>query len=101
MRQHTRNDGKPPYLHSLTRRGLEVAQSRKPAPAISPKREWRPIEQPRAGRLAHDLHALGWAIEFHRAVGELAQTAGVHPATRPAATQSHKSAPPSAGTRSR
>ena len=70
LRRHTRDDGKPPYLYSLTRRGLEVAQARKPAPAISPKREWRPIEQPRAGRLAHDLHALGWAIEFHRAVGE-------------------------------
>jgi hypothetical protein len=72
LRQHTRNDGKPPYLYSLTRRGLKIAQGRRPAPAISPKREWRPIEQPRAGRLAHDLHALGWAIEFHRAVGELA-----------------------------
>ena len=69
---HSSNDGKPPLLHSLTRRGLEVAQQRQPAPAISPKREWKPIEQPRAGRLAHDLHALGWAIEFHRAVGDVA-----------------------------
>jgi hypothetical protein len=72
LRQHTRSDGKPPLFHSLTRRGLEVAQARKPAPVISPKREWRAIEQPRAGRLAHDLHALGWAIEFHCAAGELA-----------------------------
>jgi hypothetical protein len=69
---HSSNDGKPPLLHSLTRRGLEVAQQRQPAPAISPKREWKPIEQPHAGRLAHDLHALGWAIEFHHAVGDLA-----------------------------
>ena len=69
---HSSSDGKPPLLHSLTRRGLEVAQQREPAPAISPKREWKPIEQPHAGRLAHDLHALGWAIEFHRAVGDLA-----------------------------
>ena len=69
---HSSNDGKPPLLHSLTRRGLEVAQQREPAPAISPKREWKPIEQPHAGRLAHDLHALGWAIEFHRAAGDLA-----------------------------
>ena len=69
---HTSNDGKPPLLHSLTRRGLQVAQQREPAPAISPKREWKPIEQPHAGRLAHDLHAFGWAIEFHRAVSELA-----------------------------
>ena len=67
---HSSNDGKPPLLHSLTRRGLEVAQQREPAPAISPKREWKPIEQPHAARLAHDLHALGWAIEFHRAVGD-------------------------------
>jgi hypothetical protein len=58
--------------HSLTRRGLQIAQARKPAPAISPKREWRAIEQPRAGRLAHDLHALGWAIEFHHVAGNLA-----------------------------
>jgi hypothetical protein len=69
---HSSNDGKPPLLHSLTRRGLEVAQQREPAPAISPKRDWKPIEQPYAGRLAHDLHALGWAIEFHRAAGDLA-----------------------------
>jgi hypothetical protein len=72
LRERTRTDGKAPVLYSLTRRGLQVAQERAPAPAISPKREWRPIEQPRAGRLAHDLHALGWAIEFHRAVGEIA-----------------------------
>ena len=72
LRERTRTDGKAPVLYSLTRRGLQVAQGRTPAPAISPKREWRPIEQPRAGRLAHDLHALGWAIEFHRTVGELA-----------------------------
>jgi hypothetical protein len=69
---HSSNDGKPPLLHSLTRRGLEVAQQREPAPAISPRREWKPIEQPHAARLAHDLHALGWAIEFHRTVGDLA-----------------------------
>jgi hypothetical protein len=72
LREHSRTDGKPPLLHSVTRRGVQVAKEREPAPAISPKREWRPIEQLRAGALAHDLHALGWAIEFHRAVGELA-----------------------------
>jgi hypothetical protein len=72
LRERTRTDGKPPVLYSLTWRGLQAAKERKPAPAISPKREWRAIEQPRAGRLAHDLHALGWAIEFHRAVGEVA-----------------------------
>jgi hypothetical protein len=72
LRGHSSNDGKPPLLHSLTRRGLAVAQQRQPAPAISPKREWRPVEQPHAALLAHDLHALGWAIGFHRTVGELA-----------------------------
>ena len=72
LRERTRTDGKAPVLYSLTRRGLQVAQGRTPAPAISPKRDWRPIEQPRASRLAHDLHALGWAIEFHRTVGDAA-----------------------------
>ncbi|MHB1571099.1 MAG: replication-relaxation family protein, partial [Solirubrobacteraceae bacterium] len=72
LRGHSSNDGKPPLLHSLTRRGLDVAQQRQPAPAISPKRVWRPIEQPHTALLAHDLHALGWAIGFHRTVGELA-----------------------------
>jgi hypothetical protein len=72
LRGHSRNDGKPPLLHSLTRRGMQVAQGRKLAPAISPKREWRALEQPQAARLAHDLHALSWAIAFHRAAGKLA-----------------------------
>lgn len=53
-------------------RGLQVAQARKPAPAISPEREWRAIEQRRAARVPHDLHALSWVIAFHRAVGKLA-----------------------------
>jgi hypothetical protein len=72
LRRQTSADGKPPLLYSLTRRGLEVAQEREPAPAISPKREWHPIEQPNAGRLAHDLHALAWATAFHRTAGEFA-----------------------------
>ena len=72
IREHSRTDGRPPLLYSITRRGLDVAQARNPAPAISPKREWRPIEQRRAARLPHDLHALGWAIELHRTVGPLA-----------------------------
>jgi hypothetical protein len=72
LRRHTSADGKPPLLYSLTRRGLQVAQEREPGPAISPRREWRPIEQPHAGRLAHDLHALAWATAFHRAAGDSA-----------------------------
>jgi hypothetical protein len=71
IRQHTRSDGKPPLLYSLTRRGLEIAQTREP-PAISQRREWRPIEPGRALRLAHDLHALAWAIELHRLLGNVA-----------------------------
>jgi hypothetical protein len=71
IRQHTRSDGKPPLLYSLTRRGLEIAQTREP-PAISQKREWRPIEPGRALRLAHDLHALAWAIELHHLIGDVA-----------------------------
>ncbi|MGH2946711.1 MAG: replication-relaxation family protein [Solirubrobacteraceae bacterium] len=72
IREHSQRDGKLPLLYSLTRRGLEVAQTRTPAPAISPKREWRLIEQRRAARLAHDLHALSWGIELHHTVGPLA-----------------------------
>jgi hypothetical protein len=72
VRQRTRADGSLPLLYSLTRRGLQVAQARKPAPAISPKREWRPIEQRQGARVPHDLHALSWAIAFHRTVGKLA-----------------------------
>ncbi|MHB1569774.1 MAG: DUF5710 domain-containing protein [Solirubrobacteraceae bacterium] len=72
VRERAREDGKLPLLYSLTRRGMDVAQARQPAPAISPRREWRAIEQPHAGRLAHDLHALGWAIELHRIAGTLA-----------------------------
>ena len=34
IREHTRSDGKPPLLYSITRRGLEVAQTREP-PSIS------------------------------------------------------------------
>jgi hypothetical protein len=71
LRQHTRSDGKPPLLYSLTRRGLQVAQTRQP-PAISQRREWRPIEPGRALRLAHDLHALAWAIELHQLLGDTA-----------------------------
>jgi hypothetical protein len=72
LRRQTSADGKPPLLYSLTRRGLQIAQEREPAPAISPKREWHPIEQPNAARLGHDLRALAWATAFHRAVGDLA-----------------------------
>jgi Replication-relaxation len=72
LREHTRADGKPPWLYSLTRRGLHVAQQRQPAPAISPKREWRAIDQGRGLRLSHDLHALAWGIELHRLVGDVA-----------------------------
>jgi hypothetical protein len=72
VRAHSQRDGKLPLLYSLTRRGLQVAQERSPAPAISPKREWRAIEQHHAGRLAHDLHALSWSIELHRLLGDVA-----------------------------
>ena len=50
---------------------MEIAQTREP-PAISRKRQWRPIEPGRDLRLAHDLHALAWAIELHRLIGDIA-----------------------------
>jgi hypothetical protein len=70
--EHTRSDGKPPVPVLPHSPRLHVAQTREPAPAISPKREWRAIEQGRALRLGHDLHALGWRIELHRLLGDVA-----------------------------
>lgn len=64
-------DGRLPSLCAITRFGLQVAQERTP-PAVHPQREWRQIEQRSAATLPHDLHALSWAIEFHRVVGTLA-----------------------------
>ena len=64
-------DGRLPWLYTLTRHGHETAQTRNP-PAIHPQREWRALEQRRAGTLPHNLHALAWAVELHRVVGELA-----------------------------
>src|SRR5262249_504517 len=90
LRGHSSKDGKPPLLHSLTRRGLEVAQQRQPAPAISPRRGWKPIEQPHAGRLAHDLHALGWAIEFHPTPADAAPA----PSRTPRSAPGRSPAPP-------
>ncbi len=71
LREHASTDGRPPTLYSLTRKGLEAAQSRQP-PAISARREWRAVEGGRAMRLAHDLHALAWGVQLHHLVGESA-----------------------------
>ena len=68
---HSTADGRLPSLCSITRHGLTTAQARTP-PAVHPQREWRAGEQRRPGTLPHDLHALSWAIEFHRIVGEAA-----------------------------
>jgi hypothetical protein len=65
LRGRTSADGRLPWLYTLTRHGLETARQRKP-PAIHPQREWRALEQRRAGTLPHNLHALSWAIELHR-----------------------------------
>jgi DNA-binding Lrp family transcriptional regulator len=71
VRERSNTEGRLPWLYSVTRRGLEVAQQRKP-PAIHPQREWRALEQRRAATLPHNLHALSWAIELHRIVREIA-----------------------------
>ena len=102
LRSRSRTDGKPPWLHSLTRRGLQVAQDRQPAPAISAAASGEPIEQPRAGRLvARPARArLGDRVPpARRRAGR--PTTGAPRATPPAATRSRRSAPGSAGTRSR
>ncbi|WP_028064627.1 type IV secretion system DNA-binding domain-containing protein [Solirubrobacter soli] len=71
LSERTSADGRLPAVYSLTRFGLELAQQRTP-PAVHPQREWKPIEQRRAGTLPHNLHAISWAIELHRVAGELA-----------------------------
>ena len=43
-----------------------------PRPPSTRSASGAPIEQRRAGTLPHNLHALSWAIELHRVVGELA-----------------------------
>ncbi len=57
--------GALPYLYSLTRYGLEVAQARQP-PAVPPTREFRQLEVEKDARIRHDLHMLAWVIELHR-----------------------------------
>ena len=69
LRERTSADGRLPWLYTLTRHGHQTAQARTP-PAIHPQREWRAPEQHRAGTLPHNLHALAWAIELHRLLGE-------------------------------
>ena len=63
---------RPPALYSLTQEGFTVAQGRTPQPAIHPKRDFREIEASKGARVAHDLHALGWTVALHRAVGDVA-----------------------------
>jgi hypothetical protein len=63
--------GALPYLYSLTRYGMEVAQARQP-PAIPPTREFRQIEVEKDSRVRHDLHMLSWVIELHRLLGDQA-----------------------------
>jgi Replication-relaxation len=71
LRERTSADGRLPWLYALTRHGLQTAQKRNP-PAIHPQREWRALEQRRAGPLPHNLHAPSWAIQFHRLTGDVA-----------------------------
>lgn len=63
--------GALPYLYSLTRYGLEVAQARQP-PAVPPTREFRQLEVEKDARIRHDLHMLAWVIELHRLLGDQA-----------------------------
>jgi hypothetical protein len=63
--------GALPYLYSLTRCGMEVAQARQP-PAIPPTREFRQLEVEKDSRVRHELHMLSWVIELHRLLGDQA-----------------------------
>jgi hypothetical protein len=63
--------GSLPYLYSLTKFGMQVAQSRQPA-AIPPSREFRQLEVEKAGPLRHNLHLLSWVIALHEHLGDYA-----------------------------
>lgn len=63
--------GALPLLYTLTRAGFQAGQHHQPA-AIHPQRQWREPEAQAGARLAHDLHALEWALALHRVVGETA-----------------------------
>lgn len=60
--------GSAPFLYSLTRYGMQVAQARQP-PAIPPSRQYREQEAEKAKQIRHDLHALSWVIELRRLLG--------------------------------
>ena len=63
--------GGVPYLYSLTKFGLEIAQARQPA-AVPSTREFRELEVQKDGRIRHDLHLLSWVIELHERLGPYA-----------------------------
>jgi hypothetical protein len=63
--------GGVPYLYSLTKSGLQVAQARQPA-AVPSTREFRELEVQKDGRIRHDLHLLSWVIELHEQLGPYA-----------------------------
>ncbi|MGO9763104.1 MAG: replication-relaxation family protein [Solirubrobacteraceae bacterium] len=63
--------GSLPYLYSLTKFGMQVAQSRQP-PAVPPSREFRQLEVEKAGPLRHNLHLLSWVIALHEQLGDYA-----------------------------
>ena len=63
--------GGVPYLYSLTKFGLQVAQARQPA-AVPSTREFREIEVEKDGRVRHELHLGSWVIELHEQLGSYA-----------------------------
>lgn len=63
--------GSLPYLYSITKFGLEVAQRRQPA-AVPQTREFREMQIEKDGRIRHDLHLLSWVIELHEQLGRYA-----------------------------
>ncbi len=63
--------GSLPYLYSLTKFGMQVAQSRQP-PAIPPSRGFRQLEVEKAGPLRHNLHLTAGVIALHSQLGDYA-----------------------------
>ncbi len=100
LRERTSADGRLPWLYTLTRHGLEVAQQRTP-PAIHPSREWRALEQRRAGTPPpRPARAELGDRAAPRRRRRSPPTTGARRATRPAATPSPRSAAATSATRS-
>jgi hypothetical protein len=55
----------PPPLYSITDDGMRTAQTQRP-PAISPRRQWEPVEGDAPPEVVRRLRALAWTLALRR-----------------------------------